>query len=54
MGETVKQAIKTGDFAGLDPERLEKLGVDVNECLGSEGYTTLHWACQYGRAEVTT
>ncbi len=52
MGETVRQAIKAGDLAALAPERLEELSVDVNECLGSEGYTTLHWACHYGRAEV--
>ncbi len=52
MSETVKQAIKAGDLGTLGPERLEELGVDVNECLGSEDYTTLHWACHYGRAEV--
>ena len=51
--EAIKKAIRSGDTDDLEEEKLHELGVDVNSTLGNDGYTPLHWACHYGRAEVT-
>ena len=53
MSEVVKRAVATGDAEALAAERLNELGVDVNDTIGSDGYTPLHWACHYGKAEVS-
>ena len=53
MGEVVKRAIAGGDAEALAAERLDELGVDVNDTIGNDGYTPLHWACHYGKAEVS-
>ena len=49
---TVKEAIRSGDLDALEEERLEELGVYANSELGEDGFTPVHWACHYGKAEV--
>lgn len=49
---TVKEAIRSGDVEALDEDRLEELGVGANSVVGDDGFTLVHWACHYGRAEV--
>ena len=49
---TVKEAIRSGDLDALDEDKLEELGVYANSELGDDGFTPVHWACHYGRAEV--
>lgn len=49
----VKEAIRSGDVDALDEDRLQELGVDANSELGEDGFTPVHWACHFGRAEVS-
>ena len=50
---TVKEAIRSGDVDALDEERLEELGFNANSVVGDDGFTLVHWACHFGRAEVS-
>jgi hypothetical protein len=50
---TVKEAIRSGDVDALDEERLEELGFKANSVVGDDGFTLVHWACHFGRAEVS-
>lgn len=50
--ESIKRAVKDGDLLGLCADRLQDLHINVNDGLGPEDYTSLHWACHYGKAEV--
>ena len=50
---SIKEAIRSGDLDALDEERLHELGVDSDSELGEDGYTPIHWACHFGRAEVS-
>ena len=52
MGEAVKKAVRAGDVEALAAEKLRDLGVSANDGIGRDGYTSLHWACHYGNAEV--
>lgn len=49
---TVKEAIRSDDVDALDEERLEELGFNANSVVGDDGFTLVHWACHFGRAEV--
>ena len=51
---TVKEAIRSGDVDVLDEERLEELGLNANSVVGDDGFTLVHWACHFGRAEVSS
>ncbi len=50
--ENVKRAIKNRDLLGLSADKFQELHINLNEGLGLEDYTSLHWACHYGKAEV--
>lgn len=50
---TVKEAIRSGDVDALDEDKLEELGFNANSVVGDDGFTLVHWACHYGRAEVS-
>lgn len=52
-GEKLKKAIFSGDLEALEKVNFQKYGLDINSPLGNDGYSALHWACHYGRAEVT-
>lgn len=49
----LKRAVRGGDLNLLSWERLGELGVQVDQGLGVEDYALLHWACHYGKAEVS-
>ena len=51
-GEAVKQAIRSEELEALELQNLERLGVKLDEGIGSDGFTPMHWACHYGRAKV--
>ena len=50
--EFVKKAIREGNLEILEADNLHDLDIELNEGLGEDGYTPLHWACYYGRTEV--
>lgn len=50
--ESVKRAVRSGDLAGLSRERFRELGIELDEGLGADQYSVLHWACHQGKAEV--
>ena len=50
--ERVKKAVKSGDLRELTAEKFQELGVHVDQGTGAEDYSSLHWACHYGKAEV--
>ena len=51
--ESIKKTVKNGDLQGLSAERFHELGLQLNQGLGPKEYTSLHWACHYGKAEVS-
>ncbi|XP_064394153.1 ankyrin repeat domain-containing protein 42-like [Halichondria panicea] len=52
VGEALKKAIRSGNVEDLEESNFQNYGLDINSALGSDGYSALHWACHYGRAEV--
>ncbi len=52
VGEALKKAIRSGNVEDLEESKFQHYGLDINSALGSDGYSALHWACHYGRAEV--
>lgn len=50
--EKLKRAVKNGNLEELSPEKFQELGLQVDQSLGAEEYSCLHWACHYGKAEV--
>lgn len=50
--EKLKKAVKNGDLKELSAEKFLELGLQVDQGLGAEDYSCLHWACHHGKAEV--
>ena len=52
VAERLKSAVRSGDLEVFKEANFQKYGLDINSPLGNDGYSTLHWACHYGRVEV--
>lgn len=50
--ECVKKAVRSGDLGSLSAQRFGELGIELDEGLGVDQYSALHWACHHGKAEV--
>lgn len=50
--EAIKRAVRSGDLDALEEQKLQEMNVSVNNGLGNDDFTPLHWACYYGQAEV--